>query len=376
MGLSRLFQHLYGISLRPADSAPGEVWHTDVHKLEVVDEDKGIIGWIYADLFARRGKASGAAHYTVRCSRRTDDDDQERDGMVPGMESKIRESEEFEAVKRRRLPNQVGIYQLPLVVLLCEFPRPTVIRGPTVLEWHEVMTLFHEMGHAMHCKYLLYYSVNQFIKFATAMIGRTEYQNVAGTRCATDFVELPSILMEHFLNSPTVLSLFDVDGSSTMRQIGNHHSDPCHSIDTYSQILLAGIDQVYHSTTVMDSAFDSTRELSKLHQSHGLIPHVLGTSFQTQFGHLFGYGATYYSYLFDRAIASRVWRKVFSSTPLERGTGQKYKEDVLRFGGGRDPWKMVSSLLQAPELERGDNIAMRQVGQWKLEDEVGNTGRH
>src|ERR1700753_538717 len=75
MGLSRLFRHLYGISLRPVGVTSGEVWHSDVTKLEVVDEQKGVIGWIYADLFARRGKLSGAAHYTVRCSRRTDDDD-------------------------------------------------------------------------------------------------------------------------------------------------------------------------------------------------------------------------------------------------------------------------------------------------------------
>ncbi|KAG6333072.1 hypothetical protein ID866_6023 [Astraeus odoratus] len=74
MGLSRLFKHLYGVSLRSAEVLPGEVWHPDVHKLEVVDEDHGVIGWIYADLFARTGKASGAAHYTasryrgVRCS--------------------------------------------------------------------------------------------------------------------------------------------------------------------------------------------------------------------------------------------------------------------------------------------------------------------
>ena len=152
MGLSRLFQHLYGISLRPADSSSGEVWHADVHKLEVVDQDNGIIGWIYADLFARRGKASGAAHYTVRCSRRTDDDDKHQDGTVEGAEIRIRESEDFEAVKRHRLPKQEGVFQLPLVVLLCEFPRPSIVKGPTVLEWHEVLTLFHEMGHAMHCK--------------------------------------------------------------------------------------------------------------------------------------------------------------------------------------------------------------------------------
>ena len=152
MGLSRLFQHLYGISLRPVMPASGEVWHADVQKLEVVDEDKGVIGWVYADLFARRGKASGAAHYTVRCSRRTDDDDEVADGTVKGQEWRIHEHKQFEASKQFRLPGQDGVYQLPLVVLLCEFARPTMSRGPTVLEWHEVLTLFHEMGHAMHCK--------------------------------------------------------------------------------------------------------------------------------------------------------------------------------------------------------------------------------
>lgn len=152
MGLSRLFQHLYGISLRPVTPVSGEVWHADVQKLEVVDEEKGIVGWIYADLFARRGKASGAAHYTVRCSRRTDDDDEAADGTVEGLEWRIQESQQFEAFKRHRLPGQDGVYQLPLVVLLCEFTRPTLSQGPAVLEWHEVLTLFHEMGHAMHCE--------------------------------------------------------------------------------------------------------------------------------------------------------------------------------------------------------------------------------
>jgi mitochondrial intermediate peptidase len=208
------------------------------------------------------------------------------------------------------------------------------------------------------------------------MIGRTEYQNVAGTRCATDFVELPSILMEHFLNSPTVLSLFDAESTSVGRQTGNHHEDPCHSIDTYSQILLAALDQVYHSSAVLDPSFDSTAELARLHNTRGLIPHVPGTSFQTHFGHLVGYAATYYSYLFDRAIASRVWRNIFSQDPLSRETGDKYKREVLSYGGGKDPWKMVSTLLSAPELESGDAEAMKEVGRWRIEDEVGQPGRH
>jgi intermediate peptidase len=182
--------------------------------------------------------------------------------------------------------------------------------------------------------------------------------------------------MEHFLNSLTVLSLFDIDGKSAARQIGNHHADPCHSIDTYSQILLAALDQTYHSSNVLDPTFNSTSELANLHNTRGLIPYVPGTSFQTQFGHLFGYGATYYSYLFDRAIASQVWTKVFAKDPLSRETGEKYKREVLRFGGGKDPWTMVSTLLSAPKLESGDAEAMREVGRWKIEDEVGLAGRH
>lgn len=152
MGLSRLFKHLYGIALRPTEVQTGEVWHSDVQKLEVIDEDKGLIGWIYADLFARHGKPSGAAHYTVRCSRRTDFDDDAGDGSLMGHEELIQKNLEFERVKRHKIPNQEGMYQLPLVVLLCEFTRPSALKGATVLDWHEVMTLFHEMGHAMHCK--------------------------------------------------------------------------------------------------------------------------------------------------------------------------------------------------------------------------------
>lgn len=208
------------------------------------------------------------------------------------------------------------------------------------------------------------------------MVGRTEYQNVAGTRCATDFVELPSILMEHFLNSPTVLSLFDIIRPTTLRQIGNHHNDPCHSIDTYSQILLSAVDQIYHSAVVMGESFDSSTEIAKLHRTHAVIPFVPKTSFQTQFGHLFGYGATYYSYLLDRAIASRVWHKIFANNPLNREVGERYRSQIFQYGGGKDPWTMVSELLEAPGLEAGNENAMREVGRWKITNEIGFGSRH
>nr|BCB28859.1 mitochondrial intermediate peptidase [Mycoleptodonoides aitchisonii] len=362
MALSRLFRSLYGVSLRPVEVAPGEIWHNDVRKLEVVDEQAGVLGWIYADLFTRKGKPPGAAHYTVRCSRRMDDDDEAGDLQYASQHdrSAVQLAREFEAIQRTRLPDSNATFQLPVVVLLCEFATATLHSAATVLEWHEVTTLFHEMGHAMHCE---------------PMIGRTEYQNVSGTRCATDFVELPSILMEHFLHSPTVLSLFDRGGSCAIREAGNYHEDPCRAIDTHTQILLASVDQMYHSPAALSAAFDSTNTLRQLYDSHGLIPYVPGTSWQTQFGHLFGYGATYYSYLFDRAIASRVWDKLFADDPLNRDTGEKYKREVLQYGGGKDPWQMIGTLLDSPELSRGDADAMTQVGKWRIEDEVAHSTR-
>lgn len=157
-GLSRLFERLYGISLRAAEVSPGEVWAEDVCRMDVVEEGK-LIGTIYADLYTRNGKPPSAAHYTVRCSRRTDEDDEANDfrfgRLDNGQTFTLEEGKELAKsleVNSVSSSDRAGSYQLPLVVLLCDFVRPTVKGGPSLLNWHEVETLFHEMGHAIHCE--------------------------------------------------------------------------------------------------------------------------------------------------------------------------------------------------------------------------------
>lgn len=98
----------------------------------------------------------------------------------------------------------------------------------------------------------------------------------------------------------------------------------------------------------------------------GLFPPVPNATWQGQFGHLFGYGATYYSYLFDRAIAARVWDKVFAKQPLSREAGEEFKNQVLRYGGGKNPWHMLARLLKEDDIARGDSRAMETIGRWGL----------
>lgn len=207
------------------------------------------------------------------------------------------------------------------------------------------------------------------------MIGRTEYGNVAGTRCATDFVELPSILMEHFLTSPDVLSLFFPDGApSTSDMSVKPPASPFRAIEAHSHILLASLDQHYHSEIALSADFNSTRELKMIQNTLGVLPYVEGTSWQTSFGHLFSYGASYYSYLFDRAIASRVWAQVFREAPLSRENGERFKNEVLRYGGGKNAWDMTAQLLDEPALKEGGRDAMKRVGTFGMADDVSSEG--
>lgn len=201
------------------------------------------------------------------------------------------------------------------------------------------------------------------------MIGRTEYHNVSGTRCATDFVELPSILMESFVSSPDVLPLFArhyvTDTPLSAEHFKAHLAlqSSLSAIETNNQIMMAQLDQLYHSPLAR-KPIDSTQVYHSLEKEMSVFPPVEGTAWQAQFGHLYGYGATYYSYLFDRAIALKVWDTVFAGKPLTREGGEKFKNEVLKWGGGKDPWEMVASVLGEDELAKGDTKAMETVGRW------------
>lgn len=80
--------------------------------------------------------------------------------------------------------------------------------------------------------------------------------------------------------------------------------------------------------------------------------------------------STSYSYLFDRAIASKIYHKLFAADPLSREAGEVYKDELLRFGGGKDPWTCVGNTLGGREREilaKGDKRSMDLVGSWNVD---------
>ncbi|KAM4860254.1 mitochondrial intermediate peptidase [Thomomys bottae] len=303
-GLNILFNKLLGISLYAEQPVKGEVWCDDVRKLAVVHESEGLLGYIYCDFFQRADKPHQDCHFTIRGGRLKED----------------------------------GDYQLPVVVLMLNLPHSSR-NSPTLLTPGMMENLFHEMGHAMH-----------------SMLGRTRYQHVTGTRCPTDFAEVPSILMEYFSNDYRVVNQF-ARHYQTGQPLPKHmvsrlceSKKVCAAAEMQLQVFYATLDQIYHGRhPLRKSTTDILKDTQE--QFYGL-PYVPHTAWQLRFSHLVGYGAKYYSYLMSRAVASMVWKECFLQDPFNRAAGEHYRREMLAHGGGKEPMLMVQGMLQkSPSID-------------------------
>jgi len=297
-GLNDIFQSLFGVEMVVETAEEGELWSEDVYKMAVIDTELNkVLGHIYCDFFSRPGKPHQDCHFTIRGGRCRYD----------------------------------GTYQDPVVVLMLNLPPPGW-RTPTLLSPSSLDNLFHEMGHALH-----------------SMLGRTKYQHVTGTRCSTDFAEVPSTLMEYFASDPRVLGRLN-------KHYKTGESLPSHVIEKYcatkkifagvelqAQLFYSALDQVYHDNLPLDG--DPTAVLEKVQGDYHTLPYVPGTAYQLRFSHLVGYGARYYSYLLARAVASAMWQQHFMHDPYSREAGRRYREECLSHGGGKRSQELVNDFL-------------------------------
>ena len=298
-GLARLFQRLFGVTMETVPAHPGEVWSDDVMKLAFTGEDGELLGYTYCDLFTREGKTMSDCHFTIQGGRRKTN----------------------------------GEYQIPIIALCCNFSQSQCgSRGnDPLLSLSAVENLFHEMGHALH-----------------SVLGRSRFQNVTGTRCSTDFAEVPSTLMELFLSDSRVLQSF-----------ARHHETgrPIHGSDMSTVQLSAGVFpaydlqlQIVYALTDLLLHSRGPSKLSPLQLAHDIycryapFPSLPGATWVLRFNHFYGYGARYYSYLWARAVSNLVWKIRFASDPFSRESGGGLR-NMLSFGGGLPPNELVRDLL-------------------------------
>ncbi|CAL8114114.1 unnamed protein product [Orchesella dallaii] len=297
-GLNLLFQQLFGIELVASETQAGEVWTTDVYKIQVSHKTDGVLGEIYCDFYEREGKPHQDCHFTIQGGKELED----------------------------------GTYQNPIVVLMLNFTPPSGAT-PSLLTPSMVDNLFHEMGHAVH-----------------SMLARTKYQHVTGTRCTTDFAEVPSILMEYFASDPRVLGTFArhyITGEVMPEELRWKYAMSKHvfaASEMQMQNFYAALDQTLH-TGKFPLDRPSIQILEDVHSKFYGLPYVHNTAWHLRFGHLVGYGAKYYSYLMSRAVASWIWMEYFQENPFNSASGERYKSEVLAHGGGVPAKQMVSDFL-------------------------------
>jgi len=307
-GLNELFQSLYGVELVVEETREGEVWAQDVFKLAVKDSTQ-VLGHIYCDFFRRPDKPIQDCHFTIRGGREKND----------------------------------GTYQDPVVVLMLNLPPPGW-RSPTLLVPSTFDNLFHEMGHAMH-----------------SMLGRTKYQHVTGTRCSTDFAEVPSTLMEYFAADPRVLSRVNRHYKTGAKLPEQTVQKLCATkkifagTELQAQLFYSAADQLYHSHLPLPGG-DITTSLQEVQAKYHTLPYVPGTAYHLRFSHLVGYGARYYSYLMARSVASAIWQYSFQEDPYSAEAGARYRKECLEHGGGKASHLLVSDYLQR-QMEPGQLAA-------------------
>lgn len=283
------FTKLFGLQFKPANNIP--TWHKDVTVYEVNDKDSGrFVGLLYADFYPRSGKKPGAWKTSYR--------DQ---GVHSG---KVKE---------------------PIISIVCNFTKPTKDK-PSLLDFGEVTTLFHEMGHAIH-----------------ALLSNVTYPSLAGTSVLWDFVELPSQVQENWAYKKETLDLF-AEHYETGEKIPaaliekvNNAKNFMGGMGGLRQVSFALMDLRYHTTNPSEikdvAAFED-----KATEDTRLFPRLAGPM-STAFSHIFagGYAAGYYSYKWAEVLDADTFEYFEERGLYDHEVAQKYKNEILSRGGTEHP---------------------------------------
>jgi thimet oligopeptidase len=214
---------------------------------------------------------------------------------------------------------------------MCNFPEPKGT-DPGLMLHDEVTTFFHEIGHLLHHLFS----------------ARSRYVEFSGISTEWDFVEVPSQLYEEWAWDTGVLQRF-----ATHHQTGEPIPEPLidamRRAEEYGKGLTV-IQQMYFATMSLEyymddpAKIDPVERMIALREEHLPFPHEEGTFFLCGFGHLHGYSAMYYTYMWSLVIAKDIL-SAFSGDLMNPAVAQRYYDEVLSRGGTKDAADLVASFL-------------------------------
>ncbi len=294
-GLFSITQKLFGVTYQKVENP--SVWHPDVELYEVMDNGK-LIGRFYLDLFPRPNKYNHAACFPLVSSKATDNG-----------------------------------YQVPVATLVCNFTEPTNDK-PSLMTHSEVNTFFHEFGHVLH-----------------NMLSRTTLGYQAGTSVARDFVEAPSQIFENWVWNYESLSLFArhyKTGELLPRPLFDKMlatKNVLSGIQNLQQVFYGSYDMTLHDRFDPLGEKTTTDVLKELQNSITLYEYLPGTHFQAAFGHLNGYEASYYGYMWSDVYAQDMFSRFEKEGILNPEVGKDYREIILASGSEVDEMEMLRNFL-------------------------------
>lgn len=298
---------LYGITFKERFDLP--VYEPSVRVFDVFDRDGATLAIFIADFYARPNKNGGA-----------------------WMNSYVSQS--------------TLLGDLPVIANHLNIPKPPA-GEPTLMTYDEVITAFHEFGHALH-----------------GMFSRVKYPRFSGTWVPRDFVEFPSQVNEMWATWPEILKNY-------ARHYQTGETLPAELVEKVTAA--SKFNQGYKTTeylaaTLLDQAFHQAG-LAELPAAEGVtafeaaalkkygvdFPAVPPRYRSTYFSHIFSgesYSAGYYSYLWSEMLDADSVEWIKEHGGLTRANGDRFREHVLSRGGSEEATTLVRRFLgREPRLE-------------------------
>tara|TARA_B100000579_G_scaffold437788_1_gene469026 strand:+ start:14449 stop:16608 length:2160 start_codon:yes stop_codon:yes gene_type:complete len=284
-GVFNTTNKLWGISFTEIFDI--DLYHPDARIWEVNDKDGSHLGVFIGDYFTRSNKRGGAWMSSFKGQSNLD--------------------------TRER----------PIVVNVCNFPAP-VGDAPSLLSFENLITLFHEFGHAMH-----------------GILTNVTYGSMAGTSGPRDFTEFPAQILEHWASEPEILKSFATH-YETGETIPNNLINKLLKASKFNQgfmnteyLAASLLDMDWHTISADEDLKDTNEFEEQSLKKYGLIKEIAPRYRSTYFAHVFsgGYSSGYYSYVHSAVLDSDGFEAFKESGDVfDSNLAEKLREHVYEKG--------------------------------------------